>query len=378
MPKTAEKSKLTWNKNGPVAAQLFRDLYFGKYKPNPDTDKFEANEIFNDPARPYSDLNRTSFPRHIATTWERVQTYKRSGTGLGTETFRRLVNLQVEPPPEDRAPVKDGDKAEDSDDDPYEDDAEEDITLGDFDEESAFEELKKNGGKNISDSKPNSKKQSNSQTKVTNNTENMPESNKLKFMFQEPDGRLALVYHLESGFDGTFELNEGNNIIYQKQIKSPWMYNAQKVYERLGLTADNVHVVGLQAEMDAQRKRDIAAMGQDPDTYTGEIWTKTLAFELPFEVFPYFIDSKGNETTDVWLDGGDDGEWVFFWLKDASKRKKGTSARINRNRKARRDNGNGNNERTGQSPRNGAAGFECPAKSPRGSGNANMVDSDSL
>lgn len=265
---------------------------------------------------------------------------------------------------EDREPEANSAAAERESDDEsaYEDEAEEDIAFEDFDEESVFEELKENNGESISDS-PIKKKKGNKPT--TQKT--MPESNgQTKYMFKEPDGRLALVYHLESGFDGTFELDGANRKVIKKRVKSNWMYNARTVYERLGLTADNVHVVGLQAEMDKQRKKDVRAMGQDPETYNGEIVIEEEAFALPFEVFPYFIDARGNQTTDVWLDGGDHGDWVFFWLRDSSTRKRATAARINRNRNRPREGGDTNN-RPNRSPRN--AGLH--------GGTAFHVDSDS-
>ena len=93
------------------------------------------------------------------------------------------------------------------------------------------------------------------------------QENKLKFMSQDPDGCFALVFHLESGNDGAFELNDGNNIVFQKQIKQSWMCNTRKVHKRLGLMANNVDVVGLQAEMDAQCKQEIIEMVQNPDTH---------------------------------------------------------------------------------------------------------------
>jgi hypothetical protein len=167
MPKVATKNKLTWNKNGPLAAQLFRDLYFKKYTPidTPgEDDKFDTNAIYNDPTRPYSGLNKTTFYTHIQTTWERVKTFKSMGTGFGTETFRQLCKLHEAPPPEDRGPV---DREEESRDSSFKEEEEDDITLDDaFDDidiESAIKEIKISGAiKDLPDISPTSRQPSTS------------------------------------------------------------------------------------------------------------------------------------------------------------------------------------------------------------------------
>jgi hypothetical protein len=153
-----------------------------------------------------------------------------------------------------------------------------------------------------------------------------------KYMLEEYDGRLALAYRLTSGFDGTFELTEDNRTIIMKMIQPPSVYQARTLYSQAGLTRDNIHVIGMQALMDKQREKDIAAMGQNPDTYIGEIWVKHTVFDLPFEVLPYFIDAAGNETNDVYIEDSRHGDFVFFWLKNANTRKKGTVARTRRRR----------------------------------------------
>ena len=131
----------------------------------------------------------------------------------------------------------------------------------------------------------------------------------------------------------------------KKEVMQPWSYDAVAVYSWLGLTAHNVHVVGLQAEMNAKKRRDIAAMGQNPDEYEGEIFVRTEAFDLGTEVEPYFIDNFGDETTDVWIDASrTGGEWVYFWLKKKQSRG-GRSARLNRNRNRSREGGDGDEAR---------------------------------
>ena len=197
MPRKAKKSKLTWNRDGPVAAQLFRDFYFKKYQPDPTTGKFSANEIYRDPDRPYSGLNQTSFPSHINSTWERVQTYRDQGTGLGSEKFRKLVRLHEPPQPEDRAPKvqdEDGDKDEDEDEDEdeddsdYEDDGEEDVDLEGADSDSGVSEAKAEG--QIKDTKKMSEKKTPKKSAAPTKGSNGPKviDNNVKYSFAEPDG----------------------------------------------------------------------------------------------------------------------------------------------------------------------------------------------
>lgn len=90
-----------WNKYGPFAAQLFRDLYFKKYTRREQDNKFDALAIFNDPTRDYHKLNKNSFYQRVNEIEERVRSYRANGTGLGTSEFRQLVNLKNIPPPED-------------------------------------------------------------------------------------------------------------------------------------------------------------------------------------------------------------------------------------------------------------------------------------
>ena len=347
MVRKAKKSKLTWRKDGPVAAQLFRDLYFKKYQLNPITGKFNVNEIYRDPTRPYHNINQTSFPSHLANTWERVQNYRDQGTGLGSEKFRLLVRLHEPPNPEDKAPAEEAESDEDSS---YKDEGEEDIDLEGAESDSGVSEANAEGQIEDNKYKMSSFDKKTPKKPTPSTADRRVIDNNVKYSFAEPDGRIAFVYHVPSGFDGTFELNDANTKVIKKEIMQLWSYDAEAVYGRLGLTRHNVHVVGLQAEMDAKKRRDIAAMGQNPDEYEGEIFVRTEAFNLEEPVEPYFIDHAGEETTDVWIDASQSGgEWVFFWLKKKQSRG-GRSARLNRNRNRRRE--EGNNDSNPRGPRN--------------------------
>ena len=326
MVRKATKSKLTWKRDGPVAAQLFRDLYFKKYRPNPNGE-FNVNEIYRDPTRQYQGLNQSTFKGHITSTWERVQNYRDQGTGLGSEKFRKLIRLHEPPEPEDQQPVHHGESDQDSS---YNDNDEEDISLEGFESDSGASQAVEQGeiqDINMSEKKTPGKKESGTTVTVDNN---------VKYAFNEPDGRMGFCYHVPSGFDGTFELNEANTKVMKKEVQHSWTYNAEAVYARMGLSANNVHVVGLQAVMDEKKRRDVVAMGQNPDEWEGEIYIRSEAFDIGQEVEPYFIDHNGEETTDVWIDASSEGgEWVFFWLKKKVPRV-ARSARLNRNRNRRR------------------------------------------
>jgi hypothetical protein len=49
-------STVKWNKNGPIAAELFRDFHLKKYN-----NKTPVAEINADPTRPYSQINLNTF-----------------------------------------------------------------------------------------------------------------------------------------------------------------------------------------------------------------------------------------------------------------------------------------------------------------------------
>ena len=88
MPKEQKPNgTLGWKKNGPVAAQLFRDIYFSKYQKGADG-KFNVKEILADKSRPYKDLkSHTSFYQHVQSVSKCVDQYRLNGTGLETEEF---------------------------------------------------------------------------------------------------------------------------------------------------------------------------------------------------------------------------------------------------------------------------------------------------
>lgn len=385
--KQTKKATTRWNKTGPIAAQLFRDIFFGKYKRN-SAGKFDFNEIYNDPTREYTGLAEKSFYNHIESVAERVAKYKKDGSGLGTEAFRRLCRLHEPPPPEDCGKDKEEKSgfAEESDpeDSTFASDLEDDITLESFEEEeeSAFKELKETG--NITDTKKKQNKQKNISSGPPKQVTMPPTSGATRYTFTTPNGHMGFAFQPPSGFDGSLELSEDNTQVICREVIPDDLYDAVVVYKRLGLHTDNVHVVALQAEMDRQKKLDILAMGRDPSNHIGEIWRKWVAFDLGEKVEPTFFDNRGQVTDDIWIDGSDHGasEWIFFWLKKKAERKGGKSARLNRNRRRRQDENNGGNNggRPAPAPPALRPMAQPAAASPANSGvggNAGFFDADS-
>ena len=374
MPKTPQKSKnkvsgsVRWDKYGPYAAQLFRDLYFGKYT-RKENGKFDTASIYNDPTRKYHKLSKHSFYKRVEEIDERVQAYKTNGTGLGTADFRQLVNVKRIPPPEDRSPdfpvpsidedddeeeeeseseeeeseeeseVNEQDRAlssSDSEDSTYFGANEPDVELdADFEEEEEQEEVMP-PKKRVSEPKKKKmpkKTSKNPSDDVMKEVEaalkkvhlgNDESSFDTKYMYKLADGRICCVFQLTSGFDGNFEFNPGKvkTKIMLKRIMPRWSYDAKKVFRRKAFNNNNANIVELQTLMDKQRRDDIVAMGiGDPETYTGQVHRSRVVFDVSTvgveEVLPYFLDENGNQTPDINADGGNTaGEWVYFWLRD--------------------------------------------------------------
>lgn len=334
MPKQNASETVRWKKDGPLAAQLFRDIYFGKYKPN-DDGTWDTPGIFRDKGRQYTCLSYKSFNKHIKAIAERVHKYKSTGTGLGTEAFRSLCRLNEPPPPDKRGDLKPSKQKEEedasSDDSSYCTDQEEvDISLSGFENES---HPVTGSTENYFDRcKSQSKEKQHLPKEIKKVIVDMTNGD-TKYMAMEPDGRAVCVFHLPSGFDGCFELNDDKTQVIAKERKHRWMYSALQVFQQKGLDPNNVHVVALQAVMDEEKKSDILAMGKNPDTFKKGIYKKRPVFDLPFVSDGYFYDKRGLRTADIYVDG-DDAEWAYFWLMDASKVKKAElgATRLVRNR----------------------------------------------
>lgn len=68
------------------AAQLFRDIYFQKYK-RKENGKCDIGSIYNDPTQKKSQLNRNSFYQHIDKINKHIKSYCSTVTWLGSSKF---------------------------------------------------------------------------------------------------------------------------------------------------------------------------------------------------------------------------------------------------------------------------------------------------
>jgi len=301
-----EEEPLRWKKDNELAAQLFRDFYFGRYDANT-----QVTDIFSDPSREYSKLSKGSFYKHVKSTRERVNTFKSFGTGLD-EKFRDLVKLNS-PPSDAQSTGSDAD----SDFDLLDDSG--DISLDGVDLDSAFDELRLN--KEIADvSIPKKRKLS------TAKVEHIPEMVKLtidaatsthdsKYMVPMADGRIVCVMRLPSGFQGNFSVSDDGKQVLMEMDVPDLFYNAKRIFDHVGdLGSQNIAVLTLQAAMNKQRASDIKAMGEK-EGYGGTVKKSLVVFQLPFEVRQTFFEVDGAETNQISVCGDDNGpEWAYFFL----------------------------------------------------------------
>jgi hypothetical protein len=133
-------SAVKWQKNGPIAAALFRDFHFKKYD-----DKTPVAEIHADPTRSYNQINLNTFYKHVKNTKQRVLNFQRLETGLDSEEFKNLVRLHEPPRKEDQGAQL---VEENSDDEDTDYSGEEEFDIEDDNSvtlDTAFQELRLNG-----------------------------------------------------------------------------------------------------------------------------------------------------------------------------------------------------------------------------------------
>ena len=319
-------SKVSWKKNGPVAAQLFRDFYFKKFK-----DTTPVAEIHSCPNRPYNQLNINTFYKHVRATKDRVRNYRTLGTGLDNEEFVLLVRLNDPPAKEDQGPtVEDilGDKKEDP-----EDEDDEDFTLGDFDTddeaeedctlESALRDLNLNGGKIIDVSIPTPKQPTLDKKKETKQTTSRmaPASFRDPINMVYPDGKRVLCLFEADGEIQNIEdiqrieIDGDTGKKVSRFTKTP---KAKMDAETLigGVVQGpnklkNEDVANLKAYLDDRKKMVKAEV-----TENGETWEIRDELHLSFEVERQMYDNNGKPIDDFLIDTHGDGlYWCFFWLR---------------------------------------------------------------
>ena len=308
--------KVSWKKNGPVAAQLFRDIYFKKF-----SDKTTVAEIHSCPNRPYSQLNLNSFYKNVKATRDRVTNYRNLGTGLDNDQFKNLVRLHEPPPKQDQAPTAE-DIEEDDDDSSY--------SLGDSDTEdegdtctleTALKELNLNGG--ILDVEiPKSKKSTPKKAKATPSkmkTRTVSYRDPINMVYPDKK-RILVLLEADGEVDRVEDVQrikiEGNGTKVVRYTKVP---NAKKnAISLIGGVVTGPHqektedIANLQAYLD-QRSTQVKVSEAEED---GGIWETREELDLEFAVEDQFFDNMGKEIDDFLIDTDGDGlYWCFFWLK---------------------------------------------------------------
>ena len=316
----------TWNSNGIDAAQLFRDFYFGKY-----TKSTTPHTIYEDRDRPYRFYNENAFYRHVKKVREQVETYKVFKTGLNNPTFKTLLRLHEIPTDEElksglveekegskkKTSVKssakksvkpaekdddDDDEDEDDDDSTYneDDNKEEDLpSIGTgFDLESYLDQLT---------IETHSKKAPHLRSAMTFVNNVVGE----KFLAICPDGRLAGLVKLPSGFNGSIFISEDCRKVMMKTMIPKVMVDAQKSFAKLGIPKTNVFVVHLQAVMDTVKNNAEKGPGTS-------LYTESVVFQLPMKVRPTFTNHEGYEDHSVQIGTSSGVEWAFFFMEDVN------------------------------------------------------------
>lgn len=313
-------AKPKWNKNGPFAAQLFRDFYFGKYE-----EKTTVKEIHADATRSYSQLSLNGFHKHVKDTRNRVINYKRLGTGLDSEEFRNLVKLNDPPPPVDRAAVPEEEFSSDDESFTLAPEDFDDDTLAGFDIESAFEELRFSGGikdakqppPTVETPKPKAKvpaATATTTTPVTTTKPRMTAENLEKHLCAYADGRVVGVCQLPSGWQGEFYFSDDCTKVLRTTEVRPAMTSAMTILKRLGLPTDNVNRVNLQAHIDEKKKKHMLQQSREHGTRQAVV--KDIVFELPYPCKPKFCNHEGVPSNEVNIDSAEDGtEWAYMFMR---------------------------------------------------------------
>lgn len=153
-----------------------------------------------------------------------------------------------------------------------------------------------------------------------------------------PDGRLIGVTQLISGWDGSLFISDDCKKVIKKTLVSIPLLKAHHILKRHGFDDDNVHIVNLQAQMDASEK-ECRENNKAPDgTKPREMHHEEVLWDLPFEVKPQFCDEHGKETNDIYVETDDSTgvEWACVFMVGVHAKEVTPSApRIARNRKGR-------------------------------------------
>ena len=311
-------TKVQWKKNGPVAAQLFRDIYFKKF-----THSTTVPEIHACPNRPYSQLNLNTFYKHVKATQTRVENYRNLGTGLDNEDFVNLVRLNEPPPKEDSGPTEEDLLDSDSEGSDYtlgeedtDEEAFEDCTL-----ESALKDLNLNGG-NIKDVRIPTSKLKN---KANPTPRKLPAPLRMS-SFRDPINmvypdkkRILILFEADGEVQNIEDVQritireDGDGVVrYTKTPKAK-----TDAIKLIGGVVDgankekNEDIANLKAYLD-QRKKEVKAEISE----NGDIWEVRDEIKTEFKVETQMYDNNGQPIDDFLIDTDGDGlYWCFFWLR---------------------------------------------------------------
>jgi hypothetical protein len=355
----ARRKGPVWNANSEDAAQLFRDFYFEKYPAN-----ITPLEVHADPDRPYRFYNVKSFYTHVASIKNRVLTYKQFGTGLENEEFVKKLRLKEKPTPEEQGAKPErllrknnsnnlSRQADNNnitgileDEDSLDDETfkttdceEEDVPLSSiFELESCMESLsfeQKYEDEEVEEKKTQ-KKPAAMNRAVSNTNVDFNNEIGMKYLEALPDGRLAAIVKLPSGFDGHFAISDDGKKLVMKEIIHPTLLSAERCYAKLGLNGDSAFVVAMQSRINAMVEAHDKKFGFGVNN---KIHSETVVFKLPFEVKRTFFNERGVEEHEIRIGEIDNGlEWAYFFMESIAVKKIGSpEPKISRDRNRRRD-----------------------------------------
>lgn len=357
MTKTKNKKREApiWSATSNDAAQLFRDIYFGKYPPDS-----KASIAHKDLTRNFRLYNGNSFTTHFKKFQERVRCFREFGTGIDNEEFRKKLKLHILPPPEERAPtfqpvrflqdiheaeiraprrhhsevVKDDNNDDDNDDETidetYMDSRKDDISLDGFEIESFLgfqindngnnngndnynKNINKTTNENVYDNTHENEKENvfeyedNNMARSTEST--TAEAVGIKKIVRLPGGVWTGYIKHEPGFKGHFYIGEDARSIWKKSYIHPEFLHATNLYGRIGLDRGNVSVAHLQQTTDEELR--------DTKKDQGGYYHEEKLFALSKEVHKDFYDENGAKTSKLKHKMGvDDVSWLVFWVRE--------------------------------------------------------------
>jgi hypothetical protein len=307
IPMPPKKKGPVWKTWGQDAAQLFRDIHFGKYQA--DT---EVQIIHQDPARPYSQYNKSGFYKHVKTARQRVETFKTLGTGLDNEEFRKVVRLDQAPAPEDAAPNEEEESYDDTFDPNQDDESDDHLEDLDFEEESFLKNFE-----NLSVDVP---QQPTDNLSLRNHTTSKQPTDSLSMRSQTTSkslrGSLVVPYddgcvfvrtllpmgckskkHLKLSFS-----SDGRQML--KKVRCPDAFKSaeQTLHGLVEPHTNCMHHHTIQAAINKFLN------GED-------LWEVDEVIDMPYPVCRFYLDPDGTRAKDYYVNADKNGTyWIVFWL----------------------------------------------------------------